>query len=76
MQEPLLKLYAELVEQREELVREHDRLVDEREQRDKQANVYRAYPPHTEGRLLREIRWREEQVIALLGGIIHKEYSS
>lgn len=69
--EELLKLYAELVTQREDLVNRMDQMEDD------QANTGSSLSRHNGpyNRLNRERQWREEQVIALLGGVIRKEFN-
>lgn len=70
MTQEMAKLYGELVAQREDLVKKLDEI---QEQHRKAATRYDRDP--SEGRLRREITWRESQVIALLGGIVHWEYN-
>lgn len=70
MNQEMAKLYSELVSQREDLVQQLDRLHANHR---KAETRYDRDP--SEGRLRREITWRESQVIALLGGIVHWEYN-
>lgn len=72
MNEELLKLYAQLAEQREQLVMQLDKTTDANTTLG--ATVMYGGPVALQ-RLRREILWKEQQIIALLGGIIRYEMS-
>lgn len=71
MNEELLTLYAQLAEQREQLVVQLDKTTDA----DSRNTAVMYGGPVALQRLRREILWKEQQIIALLGGIIRYEVS-
>lgn len=71
----LMQLYAQLAEQREELVNKLDEFDSWKTSSASTVATNSRERDVARGRLNREIRWRESQIVALLGGIVHWEYN-